>query len=307
MHVLLTGGCGFIGVNLTRRLRKEGEQVTVLDNLSTGNRKPIDALGASVIVGDVREPEDWIPLAGDIDAIIHLAANTHVPQSIEHPELDMTVNVLGTFNALMAAREKNVSRFVFASSNAPLGKQESPVSESKIPLPISPYGASKLAGEAYCSAFHASYGVDTVVLRFSNVYGPQSAHKSSVVSKFIHDSARTGEITIYGDGNQTRDLIYVGDLVDGITLALRSPNSSGELFQIGTGIETSINRLAELTAELFPKEIKVIHVPARRGDIYQNYSDISKARSVLGFEPKTSLDVGLKQTYEWFVENLRNQ
>ena len=184
-----------------------------------------------------------------IEGVVHLAAQTGVPGSLQDPFHDCRTNVLGTLNLLEAARLRQAEaghpiRFVFASSNAPLGKQPPPATEDKAPLPISPYGASKLAGEGYCLAYNGSWGLGTVVLRFANLYGPYSAHKNSVVAKFIKDIAAGGQITIHGDGQQTRDFIYVGDLCRAIQLALES-EIGGEVFQIATGVETSIAELAD--------------------------------------------------------------
>jgi UDP-glucose 4-epimerase len=209
------------------------------------------------------------------------------------------VNVFGTLNILEACRGAGADRFVFASSNAPLGWQPPPATEDKAPLPISPYGASKLAGEGYCLAYHGSWGLGTVALRFGNVYGPYSAHKNSVVARFCKGILATGQITIDGDGEQTRDFIYVDDLCRAIALALES-TVGGEVFQIATGVETSVLELARRVREVAGSAVNVHHAPERQGDIRKNYSAVSKVREWLGWESQVKLHQGLRLTWEWF-------
>jgi UDP-glucose 4-epimerase len=302
VKVLVTGGCGFVGANLVRALISRGFEVIVVDNFSTGKPKYLEGLDVAVVEGDVRTPENWASLLKGCAAIIHLAAHTRVPASVANPALDFDINVRGTFAVLSAAREYGVERFIFASSNAPLGRQEPPGSEDKAPLPISPYGASKLAGEAYCLAFHGSYGMHTVGLRFSNLYGPFAGHKDSVVAKFFNDAVSQHQITIFGDGSQTRDLIYVDDLIEGILLALTEDKAAGEIIQLATGIETSIIAVAHEVQALTPFDVDIIFEPIRTGDIYRNYSNIAKARQLLGFNPVVTLRDGLRMTFEWFQQ-----
>ena len=317
MKILITGGCGFIGVNLTRYLLKKGNyEITILDNFSVGKREyleePIGDLSnkhyVEIVKGDIRDKATCEKVCKDIDAIVHLAAQAGVILSIEDPFYDCKVNIIGTLNLLHAAVKNKVDKFIFASSNAPLGKQDPPISEMKIPRPISPYGASKLACEVYCSAFYGSYGLKTIIFRFSNVYGPYCLHKNSVVAKFIKDGLLKSELTIHGDGKQTRDFIYVEDICQAIysILAPSALQSSNEIwgtpFHLGTGKETSILELAELIQELFDKKIKISFAPERKGEIRRNYSNISKARNVLKFCPQVSLTSGVKLTYEWFIK-----
>lgn len=311
-RILVTGGAGFIGANLVRILLNHGYQVTVLDNLSTGQREYLTGLPIEFIQGDVLD----IELVGQVvpghEGIVHLAAQTGVPDSLVDPRRDCEINVIGTLNLLEACRQamnketslspSSVSplpRFVFASSNAPLGRQPPPVTEEKAPLPISPYGASKLAGEGYCLAYHGSWGLGTVVLRFANVYGPYSAHKQSVIAQFFQDILAGRSITIDGDGQQTRDFLYVNDLGQAILLALES-KVSGEVFQIARGVETSIQELASIVQEVTGGSVEVRHGPARRGDIRKNYSAVDKVRTALGWEPRVALRKGLELTWDWF-------
>lgn len=299
MKILVTGGAGFVGANLVRLLLAEGHQVTVLDNLSVGTRHDLDGLDLDLVVGDILDVDLVNQIMMGHDGVVHLAAQTGVPGSLIDPRRDCEVNVIGTLNLLEAARaeqarqEKQI-RFVFASSNAPLGKQPPPATEDKAPLPISPYGASKLAGEGYCLAYHGSWGLGTVVLRFANLYGPYSTHKQSVVAKFFKDVSATGSITIDGDGQQTRDFIYVGDLCRAVTLALES-DIGGEVFQIATGIETSIVELAEQIREVTACDADISYGPPRQGDIHKNFSAVDKAGSLLGWRPQTKLAHGLRQ------------
>ena len=297
--VLVTGGAGFIGANLVRLLLDRGYQVTVLDNLSTGRREYLEGLPVRFVEGDILDLGLVSRVVPGHAGVVHLAAQTGVPGSLQDPRHDCEVNVLGTLNLLEACRHAGVDRFVFASSNAPLGRQPPPATENKAPLPISPYGASKLAGEGYCLAYHGSWGLGAVVLRFANVYGPYSAHKSSVVAKFFKDILADGRLTIDGDGQQTRDFIYVGDLCRAILLALES-GVTGEVFQIATGVETSIQRLAQMVQEVTGRPLVLQHGPARRGDIRKNYSVVEKARRVLGWEPSVGLEEGLRLTWGWY-------
>ncbi|MFB0534343.1 MAG: NAD-dependent epimerase/dehydratase family protein [Anaerolineae bacterium] len=299
MNTLVTGGAGFIGTNLVRLLLEQGYHVRVLDDFSAGQREYISGLDVEVVEGDVRDTDAVARAVRGMDGVIHLAAQTGVPGSLQDPRRDCEVNVIGTLNTLEACQHASVSRFVFASSNAPLGRQLPPATEDKAPLPISPYGASKLAGEGYCLAYHGSWGLGTVVLRFANVYGPYSAHKNSVVARFFKDILTTGRITVDGDGEQTRDFIYVNDLCYAIRLALES-GVAGEVFQIATEVETSIKELAGLVKEVVASPVEVLHGPARQGDIRKNYSTVSKVRATLGWEPRVALRKGLELTWDWF-------
>jgi UDP-glucose 4-epimerase len=315
LRVLVTGGAGFIGANLVRLLLTSGWEITVLDNFSAGRREYLEGLSVRVAPGGILDRKAAEGAVAGQHAVVHLAAQTGVPGSLEDPRKDCEVNVLGTLTLLeacraekaMAERSSNGAsaekrrgpRFIFASSNAPLGRQTPPATEAKAPLPVSPYGASKLAGEAYCLAYHGSWGLETVALRFANVYGPFSAHKTSVVAKFFKDILSTGQVTLDGDGGQTRDFIYVGDLCNAILLALES-RVSGEVFQIATGIETSVRDLASLVQQAASRSVEIRHGPPRQGDVLRNYSAIQKARAVLGWEPHTELSQGLRATWAWF-------
>ena len=301
---LVTGGCGFIGVNLVSRLASRGARIRVLDDLSLGKRDDIRPFDVDLHVGDIRDAAVLQELCRGVDVVVHLAAHTRVIESISQPELNFQINAAGTLNVLQACRLADVTKVIFASTGgAILGEQEPPVHEGMVPKPVSPYGAGKLAGEAYCSAFFGSFGLNTVALRFSNVYGPHSYRKGSVVAQYIRDLMKGEPLVIYGDGHQTRDFIYVDDLVDAILLADEA-DTPGEVFQIASGRETSIRDLLAIMERVLPQlTFDIRYLPARTGEILRNYASIEKARRMLGFEPKTSLDEGLKRTWDWFDSN----
>jgi UDP-glucose 4-epimerase len=323
---LVTGGCGFIGSALISSLVKEGgHAVRVVDNLAVGEREDLGAAcefvevlpedvgempsGSSsveLIVGDILDEELALRAARGADVIVHLAANTGVAPSVEDPRKDCLSNVIGTLNYLEAARAAGVERFVFASSGAAVGEVEPPLHEELASRPVSPYGSSKLAGEGYCSAYFRTFSIETVALRFGNVYGPLSGHKNSAVAKFIR-RARNGEVLeIYGDGTQTRDFIYIDDLVRAIRLAATTAGVGGEIFQIATSSETSVREMLDLLLPALEsagiKGVEVRQAAPRLGDVMRNYSDTSKAGRLLGWQAEVSLEEGLRRTVDWFVE-----
>jgi UDP-glucose 4-epimerase len=298
----VTGGCGFIGRNLAPHLRSAGFEPIAYDNGSIG--RPVDGRSAGyadVIDADVRDADALARAAQGVFGIVHLAARTGVVDSVNDPRGDIEVNVLGTLNALLAARDGGASAFVFASSGAPLGSVDPPGHENLAPRPLSPYGASKLAGEGLCSAFAGSYGLPTTALRFTNVYGPYSGHKGSVVAAFMKRILEGEPIVIYGDGSQTRDFLFVDDLCRAV-IAVLQRRPVGDLYQLGTGTETSVKDLVSHLVSVFPdREIPIFWEPARAGEILRAYSDISHAREALGYEPSVELEAGLAVTRDWFV------
>jgi UDP-glucose 4-epimerase len=309
--VLVTGGAGFIGANLVRVLLDKCYAVTVLDDFSVGSSANLRGLDLNVVEGDVRDLALLRLIVARHDAVVHLAAQTGVPASIDDPLKDCDVNVRGTLNVLEACRTAArggaaTPRVVFASSNAPLGRQGPPASEGKAPLPVSPYGASKLAGEGYCLAYHGAWQVPTVVLRFANVYGPVSQHKTSVIASFIKSALAGKPIEVHGDGEQTRDFLFVGDLCNAIAKSLDS-EVAGEVFQVATGVETSIQEAASLCLDIVGKGVEVRNGPEMRGDIRRNYSDVSKVRQFLGWRPTVEFAEGLRRTVGWYKSVLPDQ
>lgn len=318
--VLITGGAGFVGINLVRYLLETRKyKITVLDNLSSGNyqllKETITEIGGEVedvssdaakkvcfYKMDILDNKDIIRVIKDHELVVHLAAQTGVVSSQKDPFQDARVNIIGALNLLDGSVKNNVQTFVFASSAAPLGEQKPPMDEKKIPKPLAPYGASKLAGEAYCSAFYDSYGLNTVVLRFSNVYGPHSFHKGSVVAQFIKKILKNEPVTVYGDGEQTRDFLYVEDITRVIHEILQTEKKrvSGELFQLGTGVETSVNRLIFYLTDITGLNIEVVYEPERKGEIKRNFASIKKIKKRLRYEPQFELKKGLVKTWEWF-------
>jgi UDP-glucose 4-epimerase len=308
MKVLVTGGCGFIGSNLLAYFKKELPEVSirVLDNLSLGNKKIAADFDVEFFEGDIRDKQIVQKALKNVSAVVHLAAHTRVLDSMQNPEENFQVNAWGTFNLLQSARETGVDRFVFASTGgAIIGESEElPINENKVPRPLSPYGASKLSGEGYCSAFAGSFDMKTVSLRFSNVYGPYSLHKKSVVITFLKNILNQQPLIIYGDGSQTRDYLFVEDLSEVIVKSLQI-KKGGEVFQLGSGKETSINELISKIREAiganFPFEVQ--YKPFRSGEVRHNYADISKANFILEYRPRISLASGLERTWNWLLKN----
>lgn len=325
MRWLITGGCGFIGRNLARCLVEQGgHAVRVLDSLAVGTRADLRYAG-TFTERAVSDLDDFAPSGGlelvvaDIldeaavrwatrgaEIVVHLAANTGVAPSVRDPRADCVTNVLGTLNCLEAARHAGVGRFVFASSGAPLGEVEPPIHEGKVPRPVSPYGASKLAGEGYCSAYFRTFGVETVALRFGNVYGPGSTHKDSVVAKFIKQALAGEPLAIYGTGRQTRDFIHVRDLIEAVMKAATVPGVGGEVFQIASARETTVGDLARLVTTVLARmglhDIVVRHAAPRVGDVLRSRADTSKAQRLLGWQAAVPLEEGLHTVARWFLE-----
>lgn len=328
---LITGGCGFIGRNLIKNLLKEGGHfIRIIDNLSVGTKDDLaqvcqfnmveisnlrppsgtSLVQVELVQGDILDEQLALEAVKGFDIIVHLAANTGVGPSVEDPRSDCLANVIGTFNYLEAARINNVKRFIFASSGAPAGECEPPIHEELPPHPVSPYGASKLAGEGYCSAYFRTFNVETVALRFSNVYGPLSTKKSSVVAKFIKRIITGKDLEIYGDGNQTRDFIYIDDLIMAVRLASSVDEIGGETFQIAAARETTVAEMMQEIVKVFREfgyadEINVNFTEPRLGDVKRNFSDTSKARDILRWELETSQNQGLKKTINWFLKETK--
>ena len=308
MKVLVTGGAGFIGANLCRFLLERGIGVRVLDILTYGAGR-LSGLDVDLVTGDICDASAVSRALRGCDGVVHLAAESGVQQSLEDPVGNFHVNVGGLLTVLEACRQLQNSRtaegdaqpfrFVMASSNAAIGRQPPPADETVAPLPISPYGACKLAGEGLCMAYYGSYRLSTVALRFGNAYGPYSDHKESVVAKFMKDLRHTGRVQIDGDGLQTRDFIHTDDMCAAMYRALVAP-VGGEIFQIASGVETSIRELATLLESVAGVSVERQFGAPRNGDMARNFSDIGKAKRLLDWQPGVSLEDGMARLWAWY-------
>ena len=300
--ILVTGGAGFIGSNLIPLLLQKGYEVSVIDNLHSGKMENLAKVlphpKFRFVGGDIRDRGKLSGAMVGIDAIVHLAALIDVAASVEDPALTHEINVTGTLNILQEATKNNVKRIIFASSTAVYGDQTTlPVKEDTPLRPISPYAASKAASEAYLHAFNKCYGIDTVALRFFNVYGPRNENSpySGVITKFLQKALNNETLTVEGDGEQTRDFIHVTDIAKALTLALEAENVGGQVFNICTGEPTSVNNLIGTLKIETKQKLQVNHGSARVGDIRHSYGDSTKATNQLGFKAKITLAEGLKK------------
>jgi len=309
-RVLVSGGAGFIGSHVVRAYLAAGDEVTVLDDLSSGRVENLPAEVPLVRV-DVRSPEARALVAtGGFAVLNHHAAQMDVRRSVEDPMYDAQVNVLGLLNLLEGARAGGVRRVVFASSGGTVyGDGASPTPETAAKLPASPYGTAKLTSEYYLATFTQLFGLEAVALRYSNVYGPrQNPHGEAGVVAIFGKRLQAGEpITIYGDGQQTRDLVYVEDVAAANLLAAERPlpalsSLDARAYNIGTGVETSVNRLAELLAAAAGRSAEIRRAPARAGELLRNALDVHKAERELGWRPQVPLPQGLAHTLRWIVE-----
>ncbi len=310
--VLITGGCGFIGSNLACLLAKQGVNVRILDlnpNFPVWEEPDGKTSWLSLIThytGDIRERELCRRAMRGTEAVIHLAAQAGIAQSLENPIENASVNFGGTLNLLVAAKETGVGRFIFSSSGAVLGEHNPPGHEEMPAKPISPYGAGKLAAEAYCQGFTGAYGLSTAILRFSNVYGPGSFHKGSVVASFCKQALQQRPLVIYGDGTQTRDFLYVLDLAEWIRYFLEKPKATG-VFHLSSGRPTTIASLCLLIQRLASQETgqrpPVRKEPARSFEVRESYFSNRKAGMATGYTPKTAVEQGVTETWRWFVRN----
>jgi len=302
--ILVTGGAGFIGTNLLYFIleRSKKSEIVVLDNFHNAISNDIhNHPRVRVIKGDVRVLTDIKKSLKGVDACVHLAAATDVRKSIKNPGQHIEENVMGALNVLNTCKDYNIKRIVFASSNATLGVQSPPITESMVPKPISPYGVSKLFGEMMADVFNDLYGMSIISLRFSNVYGLYSENKTSVITTFIKNILQQKPIIVYGNGKQTRDFIYVQDICNAIYLSIKNPSAKGVL-QIASGKEISIIDLLKMLKTITGREIKLEYHLARKGEIKRNYSKIIKARRVLSYRPSVDLYDGLIKTYYYFLK-----
>jgi UDP-glucose 4-epimerase len=308
-RILVTGGAGFIGSHLVDRLLEAENDVTVVDDMSHGSLRNLEGDLKSphlhIHKGDFADPHLLQTSLQKMDVVIHLAALTSVPDSILNPALYEKVNVAGTAAILQACTKHSVGRFILASSAAVYGSQEPPLLEEMPLNSLSPYAASKVSAEAFVQAFCSSFGLESVILRFMNVYGPRSiGSNEGVVAKFLEAVKRERTLMIYGKGDHTRDYVHVSDVVDSIILAMATNASQADIFNVGTGRQTSVNGLVRLLHDCLPKSrLRIKHLPERKGEVKESYASISKASRVLGFAPKVELENGIADLLE--LERLR--
>jgi nucleoside-diphosphate-sugar epimerase len=306
---LVTGGAGFIGSHLAEYLQKRGERVRVLDNFSTGKMGNVEAFVDSIelITGDVRDRKTCEEAVKGIDFILHQAAVCSVPRSIEDPVATNETNVDGTLNLLIAAKEARVKRFICASSSSVYGDSEIlPKVETMSPNPSSPYGLTKHVQESYCNVFYRIYALETVCLRYFNVYGPKQDPYSpyaAVIPSFIWSLLRGESPTIYGDGEQTRDFTYVSDCVQANWKACHAQGIGGGVFNIATGKRIAINQLYRELVNLLDKEINPIYAHPRQGDIRHSLADITMAKGKMGYSPSFDIGMGLRKCLQWYRKN----
>ncbi len=306
--LLITGGAGFIGSHLARRFLSDGYHVRVLDNLSSGKRANLAGVldDVELIEGDIRDPDTCLRAAQGAQAIFHQAARPSVPLSIAQPELSHTANIDGTFNVLMAARDAGVQRVIFAASSSAYGDADEPVKHEGLPpRPKSPYALQKLTGEYYMQLFAESYGLETLSLRYFNVFGPRQDPKSqyaAAIPAFATHLLRGEAPTVYGDGTQTRDFTYIDNVVHGNALALTAPNAQGQVINVACGESISVNDVIQLLNEVLGTAIQPVYAPTRPGDVMHSLADISRARQLLGYEVLIPFRAGLEQAVAWYRE-----
>jgi UDP-glucose 4-epimerase len=301
VKALVTGGGGFIGSNLVRALLDEGHDVRVLDNFSTGNRANLAGLEVEVVEGELRSYERVHNAVRGVEVVFHLGALGSVPRSVQDPLTSSAVNIEGTLNVLLAARDEGIRRVVYSSSSSVYGtRRELPVTEDQASDPLSPYGVAKLAAERYCVSFSRVYeSFETVVVRYFNVFGPRQSPLSqyaAVIPLFITAIAEGRPIRIDGDGEQRRDFTYVSNVVEGTILAADAKAANGRIFNVAASAPASVNQVAESIGQILGKDVEKEHAPPRTGDIRDSWADITAAREALGWEPSVGLEDGLRRT-----------
>ncbi len=309
---LVTGGAGFVGSHLADALVTKNCSVRLLDNLSTGYMVNIQHLlnsqsKVTFTNGDVRNFETCLAQTKDVDVVFHEAAQINPVTAVEKPFYDFEINAKGTLNMLEASRQNGVKKFIFASTNVYADPKYLPIDENHPIDLLSPYAAAKLSGEGYCIVYARTYGLDTVRLRNTNIYGPRQRTKSEsgATAIFMEKAMRNERFTIYGDGTKTRDFVYISDVVNMNMLAAEKDGIGGEVFNVGVGEETSINRLAELVLKVTGKEDLIpLRGPPRAADFSRCIADTTKAKNVLGFVPQVKIEEGVRKTIDWYKSQL---
>ncbi len=305
---LVTGGAGFIGSNIVKELLNQGHFVRVIDNFSTGKKENLSEFEGriEVINGDIRYLNTLLEAMEGIDYVFHEAALPSVPRSVMTPIETNDVNINGTLNVLFAAKEKKVKRVVYAGSSSAYGESEVlPKVETMKPSPLSPYAVNKLTGEYYCQVFYRVYGLETVVLRYFNVFGPKqdpTSYYSAVIPKFIKLIQQGKSPMIFGNGEQSRDFSYIENVVSANLLASKAPKAPGEVFNVACGDRITLNQLADEIKKVLNSDVEIQHGEERVGDIKHSLADINKAKELLGYEVKVTVLEGLKKTIEYFTK-----
>ncbi len=306
MKVLVTGGAGFIGSHLVERLLQEGFEVRVLDNFSTGRRENLARVASSIelIEGDICDDQVTRQAMRAVEVVYHEAALCSVARSVEKPQNTNCVNIDGTLNVLLAARDEKVRRLIYASSSSVYGNTAAlPKQEAQTPAPASPYAVTKLAGELYCRTFYQLFGLETFSLRYFNVFGPRQINASpyaAVIPRFISALLRRESPLIYGDGQQSRDFTYVDNVVDANMLAMKAEYGFGEALNIACGQRTSVAQLAGYLSMLMDLAIQPVQGQPRSGDVRHSLADIARAEAVLGYRPRCDILTGMKRTVDWY-------
>jgi nucleoside-diphosphate-sugar epimerase len=308
-HYLVTGGAGFIGSHIVEALVRRGDRVRVLDNLITGKRGNLEHLASRIefIEGDIRDSETTRRAVEGVGVIFHEAAIPSVPRSVADPVLNHESNINGTFNLLLAARDAGVRRLVYAASSSAYGERGTGAKvEDQLPNPLSPYAAAKLVGEYYCQVFTHVYGLETVALRYFNVFGPRqdpSSPYSGVISKFITSLLGGEPPVIFGDGEQSRDFTYVANVVDANLRAAEAPDASGRVINLGLSQRITLNQLLAELQKIIGTNLTPRYESPRIGDVRHSLADITRADRLLGFKPIVGLTEGLRHTVDWYREN----
>ena len=307
MKALVTGGGGFIGSNVVRALLARGDDVRVLDNFATGSRANLAGLESDVqlVEGDLRSYERVHAAVRGAEVVFHQGALPSVPRSVQDPLTTTAVNIEGTLNVLLAARDEGVRRIVNASSSSVYGNTGSlPRVETQAPDPISPYAVAKLAAERFCTSFSRVYGMEIVSLRYFNVFGPRqdpTSQYAAVVPRFIRAIADGEAVTVYGDGEQSRDFTFVDNVVGANLLAADAPNVGGEILNVATGASVTVNALADAIGLMLGKPVEKAYEPTREADVQASWADVEAAKRLLGYEPRVDFDDGLRRTADYLL------